>query len=115
MAARVVWRRRGEAETQEFFAARIINCTGPRGDVARSGEPLLEELSAAGRIRPDPCRIGIDIDADCRVLSADGAPATSVYAIGPMTRGALWEIIAVADIRLQANRLASHLAGEARQ
>ncbi|HEV2125246.1 MAG TPA: FAD/NAD(P)-binding protein [Chloroflexota bacterium] len=114
-AARVVWRRRGEAETQEFSAARIVNCTGPRGDITRSGEPLLEELAAAGRIRPDPCRIGIDIDADCRVLAADGTPATSVYAIGPMTRGALWEIIAVADLRVQANRLASHLAGEARQ
>lgn len=113
--ARVVWRRRGEPETQEFSARRIVNCTGPRGDVTRSGEPLLDQLSESGRIRPDACRIGIDIDEDCRTLSAHGQPSLSLYAIGPMTRGALWEIVAVPDIRVQANRLAAQLAAEARQ
>jgi uncharacterized NAD(P)/FAD-binding protein YdhS len=110
-AARVVWRRRGTAHSEEIIAARIVNCTGPRGDVTRSGEPLLDQLSAAGRIRPDPCRIGIDIDASCRVIGTDGMPSGSLYATGPMTRGALWEAVAVPDIRVQAQRLARQLAG----
>ena len=110
-AARVIWRRRGAAHTEELSIARIVNCTGPRGDVTRSGEPLLDQLSAAGRIGPDPCRIGIDIDVDCRVIASDGTPAASLYAIGPMTRGALWEVVAVPDIRVQTDRLARQLAG----
>ncbi|HEV2080218.1 MAG TPA: FAD/NAD(P)-binding protein [Allosphingosinicella sp.] len=110
-AAKVVWRRRGAAGTEELCAARIVNCTGPRGNVTRSGEPLLDQLVSVGRIRPDPCRIGIDIDSDCRAIASDGTPAASLYAIGPMTRGALWEVVAVPDIRVQADGLARQLAG----
>ena len=109
--ARVTWRRRGAAGTEELVTARIVNCTGPRGNVTRSGEPLLDQLASAGRIRPDPCRIGIDIDAQCRAIASDGSPQTSLYAIGPMTRGALWEVVAVPDIKVQTDRLASQLAG----
>lgn len=108
--AAIVWRRRGETLDREFTAARIANCTGPRGDVERSGETLMDGLYAAGRIRPDDCRIGIDIDGACNVIGKDGRAQPSLYAIGPMTRGALWEIVAVPDIRGQADRLARQLA-----
>ncbi len=110
-AAKVIWRRRGAAATEELCVARIVNCTGPRGNVTRSGEPLLDQLVSVGRIRPDPCRIGIDIDSDCRAIASDGTAAASLYAIGPMTRGALWEVVAVPDIRVQTDSLARQLAG----
>ena len=38
-------------------------------------------------------------------ISSDSSGA-SLYAIGPMTRGALWESIAVADISTQAQAIA---------
>jgi uncharacterized NAD(P)/FAD-binding protein YdhS len=107
--ARLSRRRRGAAGTEQMSVARIVNCTGPRGDVTRSGEPLLDQLTAEGRIRPDPCRIGIDIDEHCRAIAKDGAPAASLFAIGPMTRGALWEVVAVPDIRVQTDRLAREI------
>jgi len=112
-AARVTWRRRGADGTEELTVTRIVNCTGPRGDVTRSGEPLLEQLAAAGRVRPDPCRIGIDVDENCRVIAGDGTPSPSLYAIGPMTRGALWEVVAVPDIRVQTDKLARQIPGTA--
>ncbi|HEX8379111.1 MAG TPA: FAD/NAD(P)-binding protein [Allosphingosinicella sp.] len=107
--AQVTWRRRGAAGTEELSVARIVNCTGPRGDVTRSGEPLLDQLAGQGRIRPDPCRIGIDIDEHCRAVGKDGTPAASLFAIGPMTRGALWEVVAVPDIRVQTDKLAREI------
>ena len=108
-AAQVVWRRRGASATEELRVARIVNCTGPRGNVTRSGEPLLDQLAAEGRIRPDPCLIGIDIDSECRAIGGDGTPAETLYAIGPMTRGALWEVVAVPDIRVQTDKLARRI------
>jgi uncharacterized NAD(P)/FAD-binding protein YdhS len=38
-------------------------------------------------------------------------PATDLYAVGPLTRGAFWEITAVPDIRHQVWALARRLAG----
>ncbi len=90
--------------------ARIVNCTGPEADIRRAAEPLLRNLVAAGRIKPDLCRIGIDIDEEGHVLGTDGAPSPTLYAIGPMTRGAWWEIVAVPDIRGQVAALAERLA-----
>ena len=80
-------------------------------DIVRAGEPLLAALLAAGRIRPDPLRIGIDVDAECRALDASGAASGSLYAIGPVTRGTFWESVAVPDIRAQAARVAARIAG----
>lgn len=104
--AEIAWRPRGAGEAQRLRAARIVNCSGPELDIARAGEPLLDTLIAAGRIRPDPCRLGIDVDSASRVRGAGGAPAPNLYAVGPMTRGAFWESIAVADIGVQAQAVA---------
>jgi uncharacterized NAD(P)/FAD-binding protein YdhS len=106
----VRFRARGKTEVETLRVARIVNCTGPELDIVRSGEPLLTALLAAGRIRPDPLRIGIDVDPDCRTLGADGNAADDLYAIGPVTRGTFWESVAVPDIRAQAARVAARIA-----
>ena len=108
--ARIAWRPRGRAEEESLRAARIVNCTGPELDIRRAGDPLLDALVTAGRIRPDSCRLGIDVDRDCRVIGADGSPSSILSAIGPMTRGAFWESIAVAEIARQAEAVADRIA-----
>jgi uncharacterized NAD(P)/FAD-binding protein YdhS len=105
----VRWRPRGGGEERELRAARIVNCTGPELNVVRSGEPLLDALVGRGLIRADPLRIGIDVDLECRTLASDGAPSNELYAIGPVTRGAFWESVAVPDIRGQAQSVARRI------
>jgi uncharacterized NAD(P)/FAD-binding protein YdhS len=107
----VRWRPRGSERVEEIEAARIVNCTGPELDIVRAGEPLLDALLASGRIRPDPLRIGIDVDRECRTIGADGAASASLYAIGPVTRGRFWESVAVPDIRVQTEAIARRIAG----
>ncbi|WP_294196400.1 FAD/NAD(P)-binding protein [uncultured Sphingomonas sp.] len=104
------WRPRGERAVRRTRAARIVNCTGPQGDLLRSDEPLLRDLLAHGMIRPDALRIGLEVDAQSRVVAADGRVHEHLYAIGPMTRGGLWEVVAVPDIRQQNWTLARRLA-----
>jgi uncharacterized NAD(P)/FAD-binding protein YdhS len=108
----VRFRARGKAEVETLRAARIVNCTGPELDIVRSGEPLLNALVAAGRIRPDPLKVGIDVDAECRTIDARGTASDNLYAIGPLTRGTFWESVAIPDIRAQAARVAARLAAE---
>lgn len=104
------WRPRGGDAPVEFRAARVVNCTGPQGDLLRTDEPLLLSLQARGSIRPDRLRLGLDVDARSRAVRADGSVDDRLACIGPMTRGGLWEVVAVPDIRRQAWDVARRLA-----
>jgi uncharacterized NAD(P)/FAD-binding protein YdhS len=104
------WRPRGGEAIVRTPVARIVNCTGPQGDLLRSQEPLVLDLLARGMIRPDALRIGVDVDRQSHVIDARGAADPDLYCIGPMTRGDLWEVVAVPDIRQQNWTLARRLA-----
>jgi uncharacterized NAD(P)/FAD-binding protein YdhS len=65
-------RRRGADAVETLLAQRIINCTGPLGDLARTEEPLLQKLAARGLIRPDAAHLGIDVDNQGQTINADG-------------------------------------------
>ena len=106
----IAWRRRGSDAVETLHADRIINCTGPQGDLLRSSDPLLATLVSRGTIRPDPMRLGIDVDAQARTVAADGMPNDWLLALGPMTRGSCWEIVAVPDIRVQTWSVARRLS-----
>ncbi|HEX8642079.1 MAG TPA: FAD-dependent oxidoreductase [Allosphingosinicella sp.] len=109
-AAIVTWRLRGMDASERLRVGRIVNCSGPELDIRRAGEPLLDALLASGRIGPDSCRLGVDVDGDSRVRDASGEPSATLSAIGPITRGAFWETIAVADIAKQAQAAAKRIA-----
>jgi uncharacterized NAD(P)/FAD-binding protein YdhS len=106
----VVWRPRGADEARSLRVQRIVNCTGPQGDLARTTDPLIRTLHARGLIRPDSARLGIDVDADARTIAANGESNDWLLALGPMTRGAFWEIVAVPDIRAQTWSVARRLS-----
>lgn len=106
----VTWRPRGADTIETLHARRVVNCTGPLGDLSRSTEPLLQRLVERGRIRPDSQHLGIDVDPEARTIAAEGTPNERLFALGPMTRGAFWEIVAVPDIRQQTWTLARRLS-----
>lgn len=106
----VGWRPRGAGDVRQLRVRRVINCSGPRIDMARTREPLLRQMQASGLITPDGSGLGVAVDRDCRLVGADGAPSSRLFALGPMTRGTFWEITAVPDIRVQSWRLARRLA-----
>ena len=106
----VAWRRRGNDTAETLTAQRVINCTGPQGDLTRTTEPLLATLHKRGVIRPDPAHLGLDVDSRAQTIAADGTGNDWLYALGPMTRGAFWEIVAVPDIRQQTWNLARRLS-----
>jgi len=105
-------RVRGGEAIVEQRAARLINATGPQGALARAHEPILRSLRDRGVLREDPLGIGIDVDQDTRAIDSDGRTSPALHVIGPMTRGAFWEIVAVPDIRRQCWSLARRLSRE---
>ena len=100
--------RRGDRRIEGF--GRVINCSGPACDFARVRNPLIARLLARGGARPDDLRLGLDVTLQGALRGSDGAISQRLYAVGPLTKGAFWEMTAVPDIRRQCELLAAHLA-----
>jgi uncharacterized NAD(P)/FAD-binding protein YdhS len=101
----VEFRRRGAAGSEKRRFGYAFNCTGPLHSIARSKDPLLRSLLDAGQVNPDQLGIGLDIDGTCRA-------GEHLWAMGPLTKGRFWEIIAVPDIRDQAADVADAIQSE---
>ena len=110
-AATLHWRPRGSGTVTQLSAARVINCIGPEGDIAQASQPLLQALLARGTIHADAHRLGLDVDPMWRVCDRAGVANPRIHAVGPLTKGIAWEMIAVPDIRQQVWALARQLAG----
>jgi uncharacterized NAD(P)/FAD-binding protein YdhS len=104
-------RARGADVLAELRVGRVINCTGVFADFARVPHPLVRQLLDDGVARPDPLRLGLDVTKNGALLNRQGAISRRIFAVGPPTKGAFWEITAVPDIRRQCEVLAWHLAG----
>jgi uncharacterized NAD(P)/FAD-binding protein YdhS len=85
--------------------AYAFNCTGPLHSVDRTSDPLLRSLLDKQATRPDHLGIGLDVDENARA-------GERLWALGPLTKGRFWEIIAVPDIREQAAAVAQDIARE---
>ena len=101
----VTYRRRGAARAQSETFAYAFNCTGPLHSMTHTRDPLLRSLLDAGVVRPDRLGIGLEIDGTCRA-------GEHLWAMGPLTKGRYWEIIAVPDIREQAAEVAADIERE---
>jgi uncharacterized NAD(P)/FAD-binding protein YdhS len=96
--------RRGSAET--LHADLAVDCTGHSPDLE---QPLIQDLIVQGLARPDPHRLGLAVKRNGEVQGADGSPK-SLFALGPLGQGSLWEITAVPEIVVQADRAAAAIA-----
>ena len=103
----VTVRRRGADRNEIFSVAYAFNCTGPLHSIRRSNDPLLKALLDAGQIAADPLGIGIAVDGRSRASGGE-----RLWAMGPLTKGRYWEIVAVPDIREQAAAVADDIEQE---
>ncbi|MCB8875389.1 FAD/NAD(P)-binding protein [Acidisoma silvae] len=106
----VTYRPRFKDELDSLTVGRVINCSGPESDFGRIRDPLVRRMLDQGMVRPDALSLGLDITRTCALLGRDGGISRRLFAIGPVTKGAFWEMTAVPDIRQQAEFLAGQLA-----
>jgi uncharacterized NAD(P)/FAD-binding protein YdhS len=91
-----------KAQTVEVDS--IINCTGPALDLRTTQHPLLSDLLRQGLVQSDPLGLGLDT-AESAAIGADGKRSDWLFALGPLTRPAWWEITAVPEINVQVDHL----------
>ncbi len=108
--ATVSFRRSGKTDVESICVGKIVECVGVGVAPRYSSNPLLKDLLEQGLIRPDPIDIGLDVTPDCAVIDRSGKPSDRLLAVGPLTRGKFWEILAIPDIRMQCAQLARRIA-----
>jgi uncharacterized NAD(P)/FAD-binding protein YdhS len=94
--------------TRRFSA--VINCTGLRGAPDPDGDDLLARLARKGVVRADPLGLGLQVNDRLQVVGVDTSPTVGLFAVGPLTRGAFWEAIAVPDLRAHTGLVAATVA-----
>jgi uncharacterized NAD(P)/FAD-binding protein YdhS len=106
---RVPIRLRGEGETINVSAGRVINCSGPEHDFRKLANPLIQRLLAQGLMAPYPLNIGVEVAPDGALVGTNGEASDRLYTIGPVRFGALIETTAIPEVRIQARDLAELL------
>jgi uncharacterized NAD(P)/FAD-binding protein YdhS len=106
------WRRRGCSEFEDRIVDRVINCTGPDYDLARTRDPLLRSLVGDGLAVPDAHGLGLRTGRHGAMIDAEGWPAPNLYSLGPMLRADHWEATAAAELAVHAQRLAELLRAD---
>lgn len=105
-------RRRGGKAVEAIDVARVYDCGGVSVDVLSSSNPVIRDLVANGRARPDTLRIGLDVDEHCGVVDRGGQATERLLVLGPLTRGRFFEIEAIPDIRVQAATMAARILSQ---
>lgn len=106
----VQFRPKGVTHPVNVAASRVIDCRGIRRDPELHATPMVADLLAMGLARIDPLRISLDVSLECRLIRRSGIPSHRLFAIGPASRAAFWEITAIPDIREQVAGLATDFA-----
>jgi uncharacterized NAD(P)/FAD-binding protein YdhS len=105
----VRYRARGRRDAEMISVGAIVNCTGASPDVSRADDPLVRQMLHEGLGRAHPNGLGFDVDPRGALVAKDGAASERLFAIGPPTQGAFWEITAVQEIRDAARELSQVL------
>ncbi|WP_156947161.1 hypothetical protein [Bradyrhizobium sp. WSM3983] len=106
----VQYRPCGERDVRGMQVRAVVDCTGVGEDPRASANPVVRIRLKEGRAHIDPLGIGIDVSVDCAIIDGNGLPSHRLFAVGPLTRAAFWEIIAIPNIRNQCAELAARLA-----
>jgi len=103
------YRRRGASKVETLRVEKIVDCRQMGSTPLKAVNPALRSLIDQGLARPDLLRIGIDVTRESAIINRAGVPSQRLFAVGPLTRAAFWEIIAVPDITSQCMALAERL------
>jgi uncharacterized NAD(P)/FAD-binding protein YdhS len=95
----------------DMVVDRIVNCTGPDPSWLAADDPLVSSAVAAGLVQYDDLGQGVQVDRSCAIVQSGGTPSLSLFAIGALCRGSLWETTAIPEIRSQASSIAKAIAG----
>lgn len=108
VADRVQLSIQGRNGLSSLIVAHAVNCTGPSRDYRAVGSALLTGLLEQGIVQQTPLG-GLVCNSAGALQDETGSWSATLYALGPMRWGTLFETTAIPEIRQQAAELAHFL------
>lgn len=105
-------RERGSLHLRHEHYDVLLRATGLNTDVARTTHPLLAQLRESGLVAADRLGLGLETGDAMEVRDARGRTVPGLYCLGPLLRAREWEITAVPELRVAADRLARTLLAQ---
>lgn len=103
-------RLRGATHFIDYPVKWLINCTGPALHLKINS--LMSSLIHQGAARVDDCHIGLCVNEWGAIVSPYGQVSNSIFTIGSLRKGSIWESTAVPELRHQAMTLTKYLLNE---
>ncbi|MDQ6696264.1 MAG: FAD/NAD(P)-binding protein, partial [Actinomycetota bacterium] len=89
----------------------LVICTGPSADINRTDDLLVRSLLDDGTGIAGPHRLGLAVDRSGALIDGHGRSHGSLFVIGALRHGSLFETRAIPELRSQAAELAPLLIG----
>ena len=99
------WTARGSSALDTHHFDAVIHCAGLDAQAGLARNPLLSALARDGWVRPDPSGLGIEVDALCRAVGAQGQAHPRLRVLGPPTVGSAGDAIGAMFIAAQIRRM----------
>jgi uncharacterized NAD(P)/FAD-binding protein YdhS len=96
-------------QNELLHVGRVINCTGPETNIARSQNPLLQQLYKTNILQQDELGLGVLANEVGQVIGSKGL-VKEFFVMGNLMKGVLWESTAVPELRVMAKRVASEIS-----
>ena len=108
-AIHIKYRDRASQEAKSIEVCAIIQCTGPNYDLSTVPDPLIQSVIRRNYLQQDALNIGLETSSQYRLQSPSHPMQQNLYYIGPMLKARYWESIAVPELRVHVQRLATQL------
>ena len=105
----VMIKLRGAESADVYKFDYILNCTSP--EVNYESNYLMKNLFTRGIVQSGTLNMGIKTDNNGAVIGKNGEISKTIFALGPICKGQLWETVAVPELRVQAQNVAETLVG----
>jgi uncharacterized NAD(P)/FAD-binding protein YdhS len=106
----VTLRRRGAAGSVEMVFDAAVVTTGPAHGSVLSLNPVLASLAAQGLARADAAGLGVDVDAQSRMVGQSGTARPDLLVAGPLARGRFGELMGLPQVSQHAEAVAATAA-----
>lgn len=100
---------RSRSATVVLHIDKVLQRKGPHQERLGMRNPVVASVIAQGLARPDPVALGLEVTDGGALVDRNGVLSRRLYAVGPASRAAIWEIMGTLPVHEQVEAVVERL------